>query len=179
MLRYISALVILQSGAAWGASPWLPGSGKASVNLTYVEESFTSYWHGRTQRTFPQPPSPATVIDQHTGYASFEYGLSNKLALDLLTDYTEPVYGAESLQRLADNQVGLREQLYNGERSVLTLRGAANIGGTYDLTTKSRFSPGDKASGGQGSLLYGAALGRHFHLYGEGGYRYRENIPNV
>ncbi len=179
MLRYFSALVILQSGAVWGASPWLPGSGKASVTMTYVEESFTSYWNGRVQRTFPQPPSPATVYDQHTGYTALEYGLSNKLALDLVTGYTATVYGAEGLGGLSDSMFGLRYRVYGGERSVLTLRGAANISGSYDLTTKSRFSPGDKASGGQGSLLYGTTFGRNLYLYGEGGWRYRDSIPNV
>src|SRR5260370_16747584 len=99
MLRYISALVILQSGAVWGASPWLPGSGKASVTMTYVEESFTSYWNGKVQRTFPQPPSTATVYDQHTGYTALEYGLSNKLPLDLATVYTAPVYRPQRIPR--------------------------------------------------------------------------------
>src|SRR3981189_2818020 len=102
MLRSISALVILQSVSAWGASPWLPGSGRASVTMTYVEESFTSYWHGRGQRTFPQPASPAKVIDQHPGYGAIEYGLSNRLALDLVTGYTATVYGTEGLSGLSD-----------------------------------------------------------------------------
>src|SRR5262245_25365992 len=76
-LRTISALLILHSICAWGASPWVPSAGKASVTLTYVDESFNSYWNGTIKRSFPQPPSPAKVFDQKTGYATLEYGLSN------------------------------------------------------------------------------------------------------
>lgn len=179
MFRLISALVILQSVPAWGASPWLPGAGKASVTTTFVEESFTSYWNGRVQRTFPVPPSTAKVYDQYTGYGAIEYGLSNKLTLDLVTGYTATKYGTEGLQGLSDSLMGLRYQIYSGERSVFTLRGAYNLSGTYPLTTKSRFSPGDKSSGGQGSLLYGTTFAHNLYAYGEGGWRYRATIPNV
>jgi hypothetical protein len=179
MLRFISVLLILQSVCAWGASPWLPGSGKASVTMTFVEESFNSYWNGKVQRSFPQPPSSATKIDQYTGYGLIEYGLSNKLALDIVTGYTATSYGTEGLQGISDSLIGLRYQIYSGERSALTVRGAANISGGYELTKTNRFSPGDKAGGGQGSLLYGVTMSHNLYAYGEGGWRFREDIPNV
>lgn len=179
MSRFFSALLILHAACAWGASPWLPGAGKASVSTTFVDESFSSYWSGKTQRSFPQPPSSATHYDQYTGYGMIEYGLSNKLALDVVTGYTATSYGSEGLGGMSDSLIGVRYQVYSGERSVLTLRGAANIAGSYDLTTKNRFSPGDKASGGQWSALYGTSFSHGLYLYGEGGYRYRSEIPDV
>lgn len=178
-LRTISALLLFQGISAWGASPWVPGAGKASVTLTYVDESFNSYWNGTEKRSFPQPPSSATVFDQKTGYATLEYGLSNRLSLDLLTGYTATIYGADGLQGVADSQIGLRYQVYNGERTVFTVRGAGNFAGTYPLTTKSRFNAGDKANGMQWSALAGRTFNHGMYLFGEGGWRYRSVIPSA
>jgi hypothetical protein len=180
MLRIISALLVLNVVCAWGESPWLPGAGKASVTLTYVDEAFSSYWSGTIKKSFPQPPSPATVFGQSTGYGLVEYGLSDKLSLDLLAGYTATTYGTQGLQGMSDSLVGMRWQVYSGERSAITLRGAANIAGTYPLLTNNRFNAGDKVSGGQGSVLAGTTFNHGVYLFGEGGWRYREKpVPNV
>jgi hypothetical protein len=180
MLRIISALLVLNVVCAWGESPWLPGAGKAAVTMTYVEESFSSYWTKSAQVFFPQPPSPAKVFGQSTGYGLLEYGLSDKLSLDVLMGYTATTYGTQGVQGMSDSLIGMRYQVYSDERSAITLRGAANIAGTYPLVTTSRFNAGDKVSGGQGSVLAGTTFSHGIYLYGEAGWRYRDKpVPNV
>jgi hypothetical protein len=180
MLRTISALLVLNVVCAWGESPWLPGAGKASVTLTYVEESFSSYWTGNGMQSFPQPPSPAKVFGQSTGYGLLEYGLSDRLSLDLLAGYTATTYGTQGLQGMSDSVIGMRWQVFSNEHSAITLRGAANIAGTYPLITTNRFNAGDKASGGQGSVLAGTTFNHGIYVFGEAGWRYRDKpVPNV
>jgi hypothetical protein len=180
MLRTISALLVLNVVCAWGESPWLPGAGKASVTLTYVDEAFSSYWSGTVKKSFPQPPSPATVFGQSTGYGLLEYGLSDRLSVDMLAGYTATTYGTEGVQGMSDSQIGMRWQVYSDERSAITLRGAANIAGSYPLILTNRFNAGDKASGGQGSVLAGTTFSHGIYVFGEAGWRYRDKpVPNV
>src|SRR3954463_4723677 len=135
----------LQVTAMWAASPWLPEPGKLSVTSLYVYDKFEDYRMGKVHSRFPQP------YKQYTGFTFFEYGLKNNLAVDVETGYTATDFRGAGLKGISDSSIGVRWQVAQGERWVLTLRGAGIIKGSYPLSTTANFSPGDKASGGLGS----------------------------
>lgn len=149
-------------------SPWLPEAGKLGVTTMYVWDTFTNYRPGALRGTLPVP------YDQYTGYVFLEYGLSNRLALDVDSGYTATDFKGNSLSGIVDTSIGLRWQVKRGETYVLTLRGAGIVNGSYDITKLSNFSPGDKASGGMGSILYGQLLPHGFFTFTEMGYRIRQ-----
>jgi hypothetical protein len=144
----------LLAGAAWGASPWVPEAGKLGITTIYVFDSFQDYHPGALTGRLPVP------YKQYTGYTLFEYGLGKGLAIDVDTGYTSTDFFPNAkvgggLGGIVDTTVGMRYQFASGENWVLTVRGAAIIKGSYDLTQLSNFSPGDKASGGLGSISVG------------------------
>jgi hypothetical protein len=167
MLRLLLSALILQSTGAWAASPWLPEAGRVTATVMYVTDEFSKYRPGADKGTLPFP------YGQQTFYGFLEYGLAPKLALDVETGSTETAFRGNSLGGITDSTVGLRYQLKSGERYVVSLRGAAIINGTYDITTAGNWSPGDKASGGLGSLMAGWSLPAHFFSFLETGYRIR------
>jgi hypothetical protein len=134
----------------------------------YVWDTFTNYRPGAIHATLPAP------YDQYTGYVFLEYGLKEGLALDVDSGYTATDFRGNSLRGIVDTSIGLRWQVKRGETYVLTLRGAGIINGSYDITKLSNFSPGDKASGGMGSVLYGQLYPHGFFSFTEAGYRIRQ-----
>jgi hypothetical protein len=167
MARLLLCLLI-GLAPAWAASPWLPMPGKATLTTLYVNDSFQDYRPGALQRTLPAP------YDQTTFYTVFEYGLRNTLALDVETGHTETAFRGNGLSGITDSTIGLRWMAKRGENWVLTLRGAGIIAGNYDISRTANFSPGDKASGGLGSALFGAAWRHGFFNFFEAGYRVRQ-----
>ena len=157
----------LQATALWGASPWLPEAGKLSITTLYVYDSFQDYKQGKFPNRLIVP------YKQFTGFSFFEYGISNRLALDVDTGYTATDFRGNGLKGLTDTSIGLRWHAAQGERWVLTLRGAGIIKGSYPISANANFSPGDKASGGLGSAILGAYLPKGFYTFTEMGYRIR------
>jgi hypothetical protein len=168
---------------AWGASPWLPGAGKALVTTTYVNERFQDAWAGPTLFDLPGAVGlkRSTHLEQSTVYAVVEYGISDRVAFDALTGYTRTSFNKQSLDGTVDSMLGIRWQAWRGERSVLTLRGAGIIAGSYPQSNSlGPFNPGDKASGALVSALVGTSYSHGIHTYLEAGYKYREGtVPNA
>ncbi len=163
------AAIGCMSTMLWGASPWLPEPGKLAVNMFYTFDTFQDYHPGAKTGRLPQP------YKQYTGYTFFEYGLRNNISVDVETGYTATSYLGNGLQGIVDTTVGARWQVLSGESYVVTLRGAAIINGSYELTRTANFSPGDKASGFLTSVLVGKNLPRNFFSFLETGYRVRTN----
>jgi hypothetical protein len=159
----------IQATALWAASPWLPEPGRLSVTTLYVYDSFQDYRQGKFENRLPEP------YKQFTGFTFLEYGLRNNLAIDVDTGYTATDFRGNGLKGLSDTSIGMRWQAVQGERWVLTLRGAAIIKGSYPISTTANFSPGDKASGGLGSAILGVYLPRGLYTFAETGYRIRSS----
>lgn len=168
-LPLVLGAVLIQSASLQAASPWLPEAGKTTATLMYVNDAFTNYRPGGLKATFPTPYS------QYTYYGYLEYGLAPKLALDVETGSTETDFRGNSLGGITDSTIGLRYQVKSGENYVISLRGAAIIKGNYQLTRTGNWNPGDKASGGMGSVLVGWSLPAHFFSFMETGYRIRQS----
>jgi hypothetical protein len=162
------AVCLTSAICSWAASPWVPESGKASLITLYVNDSFQDYRPGGHVARLPSP------YEQFTYYTIFEYGLGRNLALDVESGHTETNYLGKGLSGITDTTIGMRWRAKAGERWALTLRGAAIVKGNYQITQTANFSPGDKASGGLGSVLFGSTLKYGFFTYTEAGYRIRQ-----
>src|SRR5262245_52318750 len=156
VFQRLGLATLVSTSAAWAASPWLPQPGKLTIIETYSNDTFTHYYPGSLRGTLPAP------YDQFTFTTDIEYGLGRRLTLDLQAGHTKTFFRGNSLGGASDSMAGLRFRAYTGERFVLTLRGAGIIAGSYDLTKISNFSPGEKASGGLGSAIFGYTLPHNF-----------------
>ncbi|HYZ86083.1 MAG TPA: hypothetical protein VE621_16860 [Bryobacteraceae bacterium] len=162
-------LLCVSGGALRAASPWVPEAGRTTATFAYVNDDFRQYRPGKLHLTLPAP------YGQETYFGFLEYGLGKKLSLDVETGYTKTAFRGNSLDGVTDSTIGLRYQMKTGERWALTLRGAAVIAGSYNLTRVGNWSPGDGASGGLGSVLMGWSLPANFFTFLEAGYRVRTN----
>jgi hypothetical protein len=147
----------------------------------------------RPKGVTPPPPSAAPLVkdgeslDQYTGYISLEYGILRDLAADVTVGYTRTetdafVLGGDSDDGLADTLIGLRYRVVN-ERDhdawvpSVALRVGGIIPGTYDENFP--FSAGDGAAGVEGSLLLAKEICPGFGVFGDIGYRFREDdVPD-
>lgn len=163
----LALLGLTVAANSWADSPWLPSAGKLTIIETYSNDSFTNYRPGALHKKLPAP------YDQFTYTTNIEYGLRNNLTLDVETGHTKTFFRGSHLSGLSDSSVGLRWRVATGERWVLTLRGAAVLKGTYPMSRVANFSPGDKSSGGLGSVIFGVTLPKNFFSFAESGYRAR------
>jgi hypothetical protein len=170
-MNLIRLVTICFAGAiyGWAASPWVPEAGKANLITLYVNDSFQDYRPGGRVARLPSP------YEQSTYYTIFEYGLGKNLALDVESGHTETNYLGKGLGGITDTTIGVRWQVKTGESWALSLRGAAIVKGNYAITQNANFSPGDKASGGLGSVLLGGALKHGIFAFTEAGYRIRQS----
>lgn len=168
-LRSVLLITSLSGSYAWAASPWLPGAGKVSLTETFASDSFLDYRQGATPRVLP------LSYDQHTQITSIEYGLKDNITIDVETGHTSADFKGNQTSGVMDSVVGFRWAAKKGERWVFTVRGAAIIRGSYDVTTVGNWSAGDKASGVQGSGIFGYMLPKGFFTFTELGYRVRNN----
>ncbi len=170
---------------ARAASPWLPESGRLGFTASYIDDSFRDFRYGSNKARLADP------YKQNTVYLGFEYGLKRDISIDVETGYTHASAGKISIPGLIDNVprqglggvadslIGVRWQFLRIERTVFTVRGAALVKGSYDLSQTNIFSPGDKASGALGSVLMGNSWKHGFYSFSEIGFRYRQTpVPN-
>ena len=92
----------LHAAAVWAASPWLPEPGKLSITTLYVYDSFQDYKQGKFDNRLIEP------YKQFTGFTFFEYGISNRLALDVDTGYTATDFRGNGLKGITDTSIGVR-----------------------------------------------------------------------
>lgn len=168
---------------ALAQSPWLPVEGRLEITPRYVYQNFQEFWIRRDQRMKLDED-----VVQHTGTLSAEYGITQDWAVDATLGYTrvdsKAFGGSNTDDGLADTRLGVRYRIVD-ERDTsqnwvptVTLRVGGIVAGTYDAGLP--FSAGDGAHGGEFSMLVGKAIGgTGFGIYGEAGYRLRENpVPD-
>lgn len=166
-IPFLIAAAWIFGNPAFAESPWLPAAGKASVFFTYVDDHFQDYRQGKKFNTLPEP------YTQNSEFINVEYGLRDNIALDFTSGHTEAAFRGNGLNGAADSTVGIRWQALRREYWVLTFRAAGIIAGTYPITTVGNWSPGEKASGGLGSVAAGFALPKGFFSFAEAGWRVR------
>ena len=165
-----------------GQSAILPAPGQFEATPMYVYQTFEDIWRGTTRATIPSP------MVQHTATVGLEYGVTETIAFDTTVGYTRVNWDTAGGRRrddgMTDTRVGVRWQVFD-ERATsckwaptVTLRVGGIIAGTYD--TGVPFAAGDGAHGAEASMLFTKAIGETgFGLYGEAGYRLRENpVPD-
>ena len=177
----IFTAVLLAAPAIAQDSAYLPAHGVTNTATSYVFQTFEDFWVGKTKMTLPDD------LTQHVASLSFDYGLTEDVALDLTVGYIKTHFrlgNPTSLDGLNDTRVGVRWQWMredaDGQRPTLALRFGGIIEGTYDTVgADAPINPGDGASGFELSLLYGKRLADTVTLFGDIGYRNRaENVPD-
>jgi hypothetical protein len=153
---------------------WLTEPGTLVITPAFTYQSYDKFRVGKTRMTLPDD------IVQRTGTLHFDYGLAPRFALDASVGYTKTKFAppGASFERSGrdDARVGLTYAIIEprAEGVALTLRAGAIIEGNYDIpNTLPPINPGDGASGFETSLAAGTGLGGGVSLYGEFGYRNR------
>ena len=173
----LAGLMAAWSAAAQSYSVWLPAPKELVVSPGYVHGTFSEYWGGREKADL------AGEFRQHKALFSLEYGLSEKVALDLRAGYVWRSIEDDSDNGVADTAFGARYRWIDEETIILPyvpsvgVRVGGIVEGTYDENFP--FGEGDGASGAEVSLLLGKAIGSHFGWFGDVGYRYRNHdVPD-
>jgi hypothetical protein len=180
-----SLALLAGSATCFGQSAWLPAPKQFKVTPGFSFSTFDEFWAG--DKKVSNPPN-GDSLNQYTGYIALEYGILQNFAADATIGYTatstDAFGGNASDDGLMDTSLGLRYRLVDEFNSshpwapTVTLRAGVVIPGTYDENAP--FSAGDGAHAFEGSLLLGKAIGATgFGLYGDIGYRVRENpVPD-
>lgn len=169
---------------SFAASPWLPPPGRLDLSLGLSQQKYDALWQG-TKKT----GLPGTVTMDYE-YINYVYGITENLATDLQTGYSQTRYTVGTrgnLGGLLDTSVGLlyrsldENKTKNKYLPTITFRMAGTLKGKYGLANTGNLqAPGDKVDGSQISILVGKNLPHRFAIYGELGYRYRGSVvPNA
>lgn len=176
-----ACLLIVPWNRAWSQSAWLAEPGQFILTPGFTFTSFDEFWMGDT---LVGPLKAADEsLDQYTAYLSLEYGVIDRLALDLSLGYTwtssTSTFGEDD-EGLTDVLFGLSYRIVEETEAwpIVAVRLGGIVAGSYEENTP--FSAGDGAHGIEGSLLFGKTLGASgVGLYGDIGYRIRESpVPN-
>jgi len=173
LVALVGALVATSAEAQF--SPWLQPEGELDVGFSYTHQSFDSFWVKNEK-----VDAPFGTIKQDTYTIPWEYGLSDKVAIGGTVGLTGTKPDADDLSDedgLDDTYLGVRYNLFTPEEGsnlpILSAKLDAIIAGNYDTGTPA--GPGDGGSGAQ--LVFGAGkdLTESFGVYGNVGYRARNN----
>ena len=184
-LLFATFSLYASAAACLGQSVWLPNDGQFKATPGFTFSTFDEFWVSKDKVDNPPAGDP---LRQYTGYVSMEYGIMANLAADVTVGYTatqtDSFGGDASDDGMIDTSIGLRYRLIDERKSALhwapsvALRVGGVIPGTYDENLP--FSAGDGAYALETSLLFGKTFGQSgFGVYGDIGYRWRENpVPN-
>lgn len=163
---------LLATGAQAQMGATLPEKNQMILSPSFVFQTADQFYLGGLRGDLPAD------LEQWSTFLSFEYGITSNLAFDVTLGWSEGRFMGNTSEGLTDTQLGLRYGLLTGENgTTLTLRAGAIIAGGY--AEGFIFSPGDGASGFQIEMLGLQDLGAGFGLYGNAGYRTRDNdVPD-
>jgi hypothetical protein len=178
----VAALITASASAQ--VSAWLPYPNEFILTPSYTYQTFDKFWLGRTKVELPDD------VQQHTPTLTLEYGIDDRLAVDATVGYvwvdTTHAFGPgnNNDDGLTDTTFGLRYKFLDQDRAggyplwpSVALRVGGIIEGTYDENLP--FSAGDGASGVETSLLLAKEICPNFGLYGDFGYRWRnQHVPD-
>jgi len=166
----------------YAATPWMLEPGSKQIYLTSVYETFDRFFRGGENAALPDD------IDQTTYSFGFLYGLRDNLLFDIQTGYTQTEFSPATrgdFEGRDDSRIGISwrlvDEFIEGPlASTVTLRLGYILKGDYESSSPGNpHSPGDGASGIEGSILLGKALDKGWALSGELGYRDRESrVPS-
>lgn len=205
----LATLLLIFSGRiAHAESAYLPLVDELVASASYTFETFDEFWVGSDHESLDSVGIDDDVngeITQQTLTLSFEYGLSEALALDLsigatrtdgldvssnaspatlaISDALGDLGGDDS--GLDDTRLGIRWRLYDEFSAVdsalptVTLHLGAIIEGTYDVGSIT--DAGDGASGIESSILLGKAfIEQGAGVFAQAGIRLRnEDVPDT
>jgi hypothetical protein len=177
------ALVAGVSAQAQQSSAWLPSEKQFVATPGFTYSTFDRFWMG--DKKVDNPPNGKS-LDQYLGYLSLEYGILPDLAADATVGYTATTtkaFGDDSDDGLADTYFGLRYRIVDEHKQdarwmpTVAVRVGGIVPGTYEEDFP--FSAGDGAWGGEASLLLAKEICPGFGVFGDIGYRLREDeVPN-
>jgi hypothetical protein len=150
-------------------SAYLPAAGELNLTPTYTYSYYDKAWIGKTKMEIDQ--------DQHGTFLSGQYGITDRFAFDATVGYAwAEIEGMGNDDGLTDTTLGftfaaLQEDA--GAPLQVAFRVGAIIPGTYDAGTP--FAIGDGAAGVETSILLAKEIATGFGLYGDFGYRWRDN----
>lgn len=179
------AAIALTNAAHAQLSAYTPQRGQLISSFAYEYQRYDRFWVGKTKI----PLELATGFKaqrQHSAFLSLEYGICDDLALDVTIGYSWAEFHRGPVRDLTDDGLtdtsfGLRYRVVD-ERKVawaptVTLRVGGVIAGTYNESLV--FSAGDGADAIETSMLLAKQLCPGLGLYGEAGYRWRNNdVPD-
>lgn len=179
--KVIPALCLLIGGPAWGGSqsPWLPAPHELDIAPTYYFTTANNAWKG--VKFGPIAPNNSNdSVTWKTVTIDSEYGLTDKLALDVTLGYTRVKYASRltaDTSGMTDFLMGVRYRAVNEFYAeskytpTVTLRAGGVIAGTYDPRPNAG-TGGDRPNGMETDILMGKVFGESgFGLYGSFGYR--------
>jgi hypothetical protein len=162
---------------AYAEGPWLPIPGGTDISASYVSQYGDGFFFGPTKATLP------ATLSQETETVNVEHGFTDNFAGFAQIGYVRtsfaPVPNRD--EGLSDSRIGVEwriaDEFAAGGFATVTLRGAAVIQGTYDIGRID--APGNGASGADGSVAIGKQLNKWMAVWGEGGYRVRnQGVPD-
>jgi hypothetical protein len=167
----------------YSQSAWIVQEGEWVVTPSFTYQTYDSFWAKTTEVS---PPPFADEVNQYTASITVEYGLMEDVALDITVGYTlAEVDGGTFSDNdgASDTLLGVRWKFLDEFETecvyapTLTLRLGGIIAGSYEESMP--HSPGDGASGGEISLLFGKAFGETgFGMFGDLGFRARtDDVP--
>jgi hypothetical protein len=184
----VALLALAPVFQVFGQSAILPAPGQFEATPMYVYQSFKDFWMGKDKASLPDH------IVQHTASVALEYGVTDTIALDTTVGYTwvdTTAFGGKTTDDgLTDTRIGVRWQVFDERATTckwaptVAFRLGGIIAGTYDtglpVAPGRPCAGGDGAHGGEASMLFTKAIAdTGFGLYGEVGYRLRENpVPD-
>lgn len=181
------AIALAANAAHAQLSAYTPERNQLIASVAYQYQRYDEFWAGKT-RVSLDLATGFREQRQHATYLTIEYGILDDLAIDATIGYswTEFHDGPKGIRDLTDDGLtdtsfGLRYRVVD-ERTLtmlpsITLRVGGVIKGTYDEAFP--FSSGDGADAVETSALLARQLCPGFGLYGEIGYRWRNNnVPD-
>lgn len=163
------------------ASPWLPAPQSGNVSISYIYTTADEFLAGKNRESLPDD------LEQHNALFNFEYGITDRLAVDLSLGYArtefieDPVLSpSSSFDGLIDPNLGIRYKVWDELEDggvTFTLHTAAIFGGGYFEGAINAI--GEDAFGAEFSGIAGKTWENGLGLSAELGYRYREDdVPD-
>ena len=184
LIALVAAAIMATGSPAFAdGSPWLPDPETGTINISYVSQNATEFYH-------PGLDPLDDNLSQDTVWVEGRYGLSDEFAIDFRVGGARSRYsasaddipiGQESYSGLTDTSIGIVyrvvDELVSPSLPSIALRAGGIIAGNYKTGYANAI--GDGGNGLEVSALVGKFIADRVALSGEFGYRDRDNnIPS-
>ena len=185
LIALVAAAIMATGSPAFAdGSPWLPDPETGTINISYVSQNATEFYHPN------KDPLKGELI-QETLWVAGTYGLSDEFALDFRFGGARSKYhccpspdipvGKARFIGVTDTNVGIVyrvvDELMSPSLPSIALRAGGIIAGDYETGYANAI--GDGGNGLELSAIVGKFFANRVALSGEFGYRDRDNnIPS-